>query len=204
MQMAVTSIQEFDGINCVHRRVASEQDTWHSMEDVFQTIEHITRSKEHYRAFFNPTLETMQPVIQVNEVSYSKASWHSKYDGSNSGQSHPVQFSNNFRDTNRHQRDSFKKSPRQQHYKHSCKKLMCYSCEGEHLVKDCVKLAKEKSRDKQKDTDVVRCYKNKLWDAVQRGNITINEASFARAPAVNCSMEQMEQLLRNLQLNDSS
>ena len=60
------------------KRVASKHDTWHSMEDVFQTIDHITRSEEQYRAFFNPNLETAKQVIQVNEVSYSKTTWHHK------------------------------------------------------------------------------------------------------------------------------
>ena len=71
------------------------------------------------------------------------------------------------------------------------------------MVKDCIKLAKEKSRDKQEDTDVARHYKKKIQDAVQRGNITINEVSFARALETAYSMEQTEQLLENLQLDDS-
>ena len=50
------------------QRVPSEQDTWCSMEDDFQTVEYITRSEERYSVFFNPNLETMKPVIQVNEV----------------------------------------------------------------------------------------------------------------------------------------
>ena len=69
---------------------------------------------------------------------------------------------------------------------------------GEHLIKDCVKLANEKSQDKQEDTEMVRWYKRKLWDDVQRGNITINEASFARALEMTYSVAQMEQLLGNL------
>ena len=92
------------------RRAASEQDTWHSMKDVFQTIEHITRSKVWHRAFFNPNLETVKPIIQVNEVSYGKTTWHNKFDWSNSGQPHPVWFNNTFRDTSRHPRGSFKKA----------------------------------------------------------------------------------------------
>ena len=59
---------------------------------------------------------------------------------------------------------------------------MCYYYDGGHLIKDCVKLAKEKSWDKQKDTEVARQYKNELRDVVCRGNITINKVSFARAP----------------------
>ena len=44
----------------------------------------------------------------------------------------------------------------------SPKKLTCYYCKGEHMVKDCIKLAKEKSWDKQKDTDMAKHYKNKI------------------------------------------
>ena len=71
------------------------------------------------------------------------------------------------------------------------------------MVKDCVKLAKEKSRDKQKDTDMAKHYKNKIWDAVWWGNITINKASFTRVPEMTYSMHQMEQLLGNLKLDNS-
>ena len=74
---------------------------------------------------------------------------------------------------------------------------------GEHLIKDCVKLAKKKSWDKQKDTEVGRWYKNKLRDAMQMGNITLNEASFSRVPGKTYSVEQTEQLIGNLQLDEA-
>ena len=54
-------------------RVASEQDTLFSMEDIIQTIERVTRSEEQNKTFFNPKLEVLRPVIQVNEVSSHKA-----------------------------------------------------------------------------------------------------------------------------------
>ena len=71
------------------------------------------------------------------------------------------------------------------------------------MVNDCIKLAKEISRDKQRDTDMVKHYKNKIWDAVWRGNITINEALFTRVPEMTYSGEEMEQLLGNMELDDS-
>ena len=71
------------------------------------------------------------------------------------------------------------------------------------MIEDCVKLAKEKSQDKQKDTEVARQYKNKLRGAMQRGNITINEVSFAMAPDTAYSMAQTEKLIGNLQLDKS-
>ena len=71
------------------------------------------------------------------------------------------------------------------------------------MVKDCIKLTKEKYRDKQKDTDMAKHYKNKIQDAVLRGNITINEPSFTRVPEMTYPMEEMEQLMGKLQLDDS-
>ena len=43
-------------------------------------IDHVTRSEEWNRALFKPNLETAQPVIQVNEVNYSKATRHNMID----------------------------------------------------------------------------------------------------------------------------
>ena len=171
------------------------------MEDVIQTIRYVIRSEEWNRAFFNPHLEASRPVIQVNEVSYSKAMWQYGSNCPNNNQSYPVQFHNTFRKNNKKLRGPFRKSPGQPAYKHSPRKIWCYYCDGKLLIKDCVKLAKEKSQDKQ-DTEVARQYKNKLRDVVQWGNITVNEASFARAPETTYSIEQMEQLTGNLQLDE--
>ena len=99
----------------VWRRVVSEQDTWRSMEDVFQTRNHVTRSKEQNRELFKPNFETVHPVIQVNKVNYGKATRHNMFEWLNNGQPHPAQFSNNFRDTNRHPRGSLKKGLGQLH-----------------------------------------------------------------------------------------
>ena len=100
------------------------------MEDVFQTIEHVTRSEEQNRAFFNSNLEPSKPPMQVNEMSYGKAMWQYKSDCTNNGQPHPAQFSNTFRENNKQPRGLFTKSPGQQAYKHGPKKIGCYNCEG--------------------------------------------------------------------------
>ena len=136
------------------------------MEDVFQIIEHVTRSEEQNRAFFNPNLKASKPVIQVNEVSYGKAMQQYKPDFSGNGQPHPAQFHNTFRENNKHPRGPFQKSPGWQAYKHGPKKIVCYYCEEEHLIKDCVKLTKEKSQEQQKDIEVARGYNNKLQDSM--------------------------------------
>ena len=81
------------------------------MQDIFQTIEHVTRCKEWYRAFFNPNLETLRPVKQVNKVSYGKAMQQHKSDCPNNGQPNPAQFNNTFRENNGHLRGLYKHSP---------------------------------------------------------------------------------------------
>ena len=96
------------------------------MEDVFQTIEHVTRSEEQNRAFFNPTLEASKPVIQVNEVSYSKAMIQYKSDHPNNGQTCKAWFHNTFRESNMQPRGPFRKSPGHQTYKHITKQIVCY------------------------------------------------------------------------------
>ena len=48
---------------------------------------------------------------------------------------------------------------------------------------------------------MAKYYKNKIWDTVCKGNITINVALFARVPEMTYSIEKMEQLLGNLQLD---
>ena len=95
-------------------------------------------------------------------MSYCKATWQHKSDYPNNDQPCPAQFNNTFREKNRYSKGLFRKYPGQQAYKHGPKKVVFYYYEGKHLIKDCVKLPKEKSWDKQKDTDMVRHYKSKL------------------------------------------
>ena len=92
------------------------------MDNVFQTIEHITRSEEQNRAFFNPNLETSKPVMQVNEVNYSKNMWQYKSDHPNNGQPHPAWFNSTFRENNKQPKGPFRTSPGQQAYKQGPKK----------------------------------------------------------------------------------
>ena len=133
------------------------------MEDVFQMIDHVIRTKKWNSAFFKPNFELVQPGLQVNQVNLGKTTrYNQTYDWSHNGHSYQVQFSNNFRDNNRQQRGPLKKGQGKLHYKNSPKKLTCYYCEGEHKIKDCMKLTKEKAKDKQRDTDIAKHYKNKL------------------------------------------
>ena len=116
------------------------------MEDIIQIIECIIRSEEWNRAFFNPILKASRSVIQVNEVSYGKATWQYRSDCPSNNQPCPAWFHNTFKENNKQLRGPFRKSPGQPAYKHGPKNILCYYCDGEHLIKDCVKLAKEKPK----------------------------------------------------------
>ena len=120
------------GLHSPHaqQRVASKQDTWHSMEDVIQTIECVTRSKEWNRAFFNPNLEASRPVRQVNEVSYGKATRKHRSNHPNNNQPDPVWFHNTFRENIKQPRGPFRKSPGHQAFKHSPRKYCATTVMG--------------------------------------------------------------------------
>ena len=54
----------------VQRSIASKQDTCRLMQDILQTIDHVTRSKQWNGVLFKLNFEIIQPVIQVNKVSF--------------------------------------------------------------------------------------------------------------------------------------
>ena len=124
------------------------------MKDDFQMIDHVNRIKEQNGAFFKPNFKTVQPSLQINEVNLGKATRYQKaYDWLHNGHSCQAQFSNNFRDNNRQQRGPLKKGQGQLQHKNGPKKMTCYYWEGEHKIKDCIKLTKKRDKDKERDTD---------------------------------------------------
>ena len=109
-----------------------------------------------------------QPCLQVNKVNLGKTTrYNQTYDQSHNGHSHQVWFSKNFRDNNRQQRGPLNKGQGQLQYKNGPKKKTCYYREYKHKIKDCIKLAKERAKDKERDTDIAKQYKNKHRDTVQ-------------------------------------
>ena len=65
------------------------------MEDAYQMINNVMGSKEWNRSFFKPNFEPAQPVLQVNEVNYGKATrHHHMLDWSQNGQHHQTWYSN--------------------------------------------------------------------------------------------------------------
>ena len=52
------------GLKALHirRRVAKEQDSWRMMEDVFDTINHITETEERNKAYSEPNFELVSQM----------------------------------------------------------------------------------------------------------------------------------------------
>ena len=55
------------------------------------------------------------------------------------------------------------------------RKLKCYFCEGEHSVRDCKKITKDRAKYKLKTVDLTKKYKDKFRQAAKKGNISVNE-----------------------------
>ena len=58
----------------MRRRVASKQDSWRTMEDVFNTINHIAKMEDRSKLYFEPNFELLSQVAKewVQEVSKGK------------------------------------------------------------------------------------------------------------------------------------
>ena len=177
------------------------------MEDFFQTINHITRTEEKIKVYCEPNFEPMPQVSKerVHEVSfgkYTKANLLVKTYNSNSQCN--MQYSSNFRDGGKHHSSQFHKDQSKQPYSIcGSRKLECYYCQGEHLVRDCERFSKDNVKYKLKTADIAKKYKDKIRQAAKKGGITVNEAAFSYAQESTYSMEQVEQLLGNLQFSDS-
>ena len=123
-------------------------------EDVFQTIDCVTRSEEQSRAFFKPNFEPVQPVLQVNEVNYGRTTSHyHTLDQSYNGQPHQVWF----RQPGVHSRKAKDNSTI-----HTVLGSLPVTSVRESTWSRTSSLQKEKSRDKLKDTVMAKHYKNKI------------------------------------------
>ena len=79
--------------------------------------------------------------------------------------------------------------------------MICYSCEGEHYIRGCNKFTKDKAKYKLKTMDLTKKYKDKLRQAVRKGNISVNK--IASVPESTYPVEQTEQLIGSLGLSKS-
>ena len=93
----------------IRRRMASEQDSWRTMEDVFDTISQITRTEERKKIYSEPNFK---PVSNewVQEISTGKSTGQIPSSKTYDGPQHRLQTNFNFRSSsrqynNQHHRD---------------------------------------------------------------------------------------------------
>ena len=70
--------------------------------------------------------------------------------------------------------------------------MKCYYYEGEHHIKECKKIIKEKAKYKLKTAYLARKYTSKFRQAAKNGSILVNE--IASAPESTYQVAQVEQL----------
>ena len=175
------------------------------MEDVFQTINHITRTEEKTKAYYEPNFEPMPQVSKerVHEVCFSKYTKPNSPVKAYNNSQHNNQYSSNSRNGSKQHSGHFHVDQCRHQYKHRPGKLECYYCEGEHLFRGCEKFSKDNAKYNLKTTELAKKYKDNLRQAVKKGNITVTEVAFSNTQELTYSMEQAEQLLGNLHFSDS-
>ena len=194
------------GLKATHirRRVASEQDSWRMMEDVFNTISHIAKMEARNRIYLEPNLKSVPQVPkewvqEENTGNYTEQNPTNKfYNGPNCRSQTNSSFSN--RQCNSLRQYSSHPYRYQGTYQpnYGQRKLMCYYCKGEHHIRDCKKFTKDKAKYKLRTMDLAKKYKDKFRQAARKGNMTVSEES-----SVPESTFSVEQLLGNLRLSDS-
>ena len=122
--------------DCLIRwRVAKEQESWITMEDIYRSINRITKTDAHTKAYHEPRYDSVSEVTTegINEVSYNRAKKQYSYDKSHNSFNFRKQY--NGSPHSRYQGNS--------HSHQAPMKVKCYYCNGEHCIDECEKLEKK-------------------------------------------------------------
>ena len=92
------------------------------MEDIFKSINRITRTDMHAKAYLEPRYNSISEVMteEIQEVSYSKGKRHYSYDKLHNGSDFSKQHNNS--PHNRYQSNS--------HSHQTPTEMKCYYCDG--------------------------------------------------------------------------
>ena len=172
--------------DCLIRlRVAKEQESQITMEDIYRTINRITNTDACTKAYHGPRYNSISDMTTegINEVSYNRGKKQYSYDKSHN--------SSNFR-------KQYICSPcnRDQNNSHSYWapiKVKCYFCNSEHCIDECEKFKKDKDKYNWSRADIAKKYKERLLKNAKKSNISINEATLSSKPQESMySIEQAE------------
>ena len=83
--------------------------------------------------------------------------------------------------------------------------MMSYYCEGEHGIDKYEKFKKNKDKYNLGKANLAKKYRRRLLRNTKKKNISVNEAALSsQTKESTYSTEQAEQLIRGMQLNDTS
>ena len=194
--------------NHIRKQVAREQESWCTMEDVFNSINHVTMMEERSKTYHQPEYDSMSQVSieRVHEVSMPnrcvKPRSSQPYKTHSSPHYNP-QTRSTFR--NKHKPHNSQHNRDQGRLQYHCMptNLKCYYCQVDRLLKECNKFTKDKTKYKLKSADMFRKCKDQVIQQAKKENVSINEAMFTMVQELTYSVEEAEQLLGNMCFSDT-
>ena len=180
----------------IRRRVVKEQESWRTMEDVFKSINKITRIEEQTKAYHEPKYDAISQVSteRIHEVSYGKYNTPKT--------PHKLYNSSHFRTPCNN--NQFNRNQGKPQYSCAPSKLKCYYCKGKHIINECEKFKWDKAKYKLKTADITQTYKDKILQKAKKENTRVNEATLSSSQQESTyTMEQAEQLLGNMHFSNS-
>ena len=114
------------GLKALHirKRVAKEQDSWRTMQEVFNTINHITRMEERTKIYLEPNFES---VLQVSKDTRGKYRWKKPSRKTYNG---PQCTNSNFRSSSRQYNSQLHRDQGSYQPNSGERKLACYYHKG--------------------------------------------------------------------------
>ena len=128
-----------------------EQESWHTMEDVFKSINCITMMEERSKAYHQSEYDSLSQVSikRVQEVSMPNRYDKARSSLPNKTQSSPhynSQTRSTFRNTHKPPNSQYNRDQGRLQYNCVPTNLKCYYCQGDHLLKECHKFCKDKAK----------------------------------------------------------
>ena len=192
----LNSLSLIQGLRDYHIRwrVAKEQESWITIEDIYRSISRITKTDAHMKTLHEPRYNSISEVMTegINEVSYNKGKRQYSYDKSHN--------SSNFRKQNNG--SPHKRYQGNSHSYQTPIKVKCYYHDGKHCIDDCKKFKKDKDKYNPSRADITKKYKERLLKNAKRSSIAINKAALSSKPQESTYSIGQAALIRGMHLSD--
>ena len=146
------------------KQVAKEQESWHTVEAVFKSINRVTMMEERSKAYHQPEYDSVSPISikRVHEVSIPNRNVKPRASLPNqtySNTQHNPSSSSSFRNAHQSSSSQFNnQSNKDQGRKYNCTsaKMKCYYCKGDHHLKNCDRFSRDQTKYKLKSVDMFK------------------------------------------------